>query len=131
MICPASAAAQTRGTLTLPLCAIDLDLGDHRHVGGEVLVLRKAEAAAALAVAFLARLPVGLLGDGLDHRARARILDMRQPERDRIGAGRGRQLVHEGLDREHVGIGAERAQRRHPQRHLLDEVVDDRWRGKS
>ena len=36
-----------------------------------------------------------------------------------------RQLVHEGLRREHVGVGAERAQRRHAHRHVLDEVMHD------
>ena len=48
---------------------------------------------------------------------------MFQPEFDRIGAGGGRQFVHEALDREHVVIGAERAHRRNPQRHRRDEVM--------
>ena len=48
---------------------------------------------------------------------------MLQPEFDRIGAGGDRELVHETLDREHVVIGAERAQRRNPQRHRRDEVM--------
>ena len=76
------------------------------------------------AVALLAVLPAGLLGHRLDHRPRARVLQMRETEGDRIGAGRSRQLVHEGFEREHVGIGAERAQRRDADRHVLDEMVD-------
>ena len=67
----------------------------------------------------------GLLGDRLDHGAGARVLHVGKAERDRIGTGRGRQLVEEGFEREHVGVGAERAQRRHPQRHVLHEVVHD------
>ena len=48
---------------------------------------------------------------------------MGEAERDRIGIGRKREFVDEELDREHVGVGAERAQRRHPDRHRLDEVM--------
>src|SRR5262249_56805101 len=36
---------------------------------------------------------------------------------------RERELVEEGFDREHVRVGTEGAQRRHPQRHLLDEMI--------
>ncbi len=66
----------------------------------------------------------GLPGHRLDHGAGARVLHVGEPEGDRIGAGRRRQLVHEGFEREHVGVGAERAQRRDPDRHVLHEVVD-------
>jgi len=41
--------------------------------------------------------------------ARARILDVPQAERHRVGAGRRRHLVHEGFQGEHVGIRAKRA----------------------
>ena len=74
--------------------------------------------------ALLSALPAGLLGHGLDHRPRARVLQMCETEGDRIGARRSRQLIHEGFEREHVGIGAERAQRRDADRHVLDEMVD-------
>ena len=66
-----------------------------------------------------------ICGDLLDHRPGARVLHVRKPERDRVGAGRERQFVHEGFRREHVGVGAERAQRGHADRHLLDEMVHD------
>ena len=50
---------------------------------------------------------------------------MRQTKRDRIGSGGERQLVHEGLSCEHVGVGAQCPQRGHPDRHVLDEMVHD------
>ena len=73
---------------------------------------------------FSSGLPAGLLGHRLDHGPRARVFQMCKAESDRIGAGRGRELIHEGFEREHVGIGAERAQRRDPDRHVLDEMMD-------
>src|SRR2546427_3414621 len=93
-------------------------------VAGEVLVLGKPDAAAARTVALLPGGPAGFLGDRLDHRPGARVAEMREPEGNRIDAGRGRQFIHEGLEREYVGVAAERAQRRHPDRHVLDEMGD-------
>ena len=56
--------------------------------------------------------PAGALRRRLDHRARARILQVAQAELHRIGAGRRGQLVDERLEREHVGVAAERARAR-------------------
>src|SRR6185503_19645670 len=103
--------------------AIHFNFGYHRNVGGHGLVARIADAAAAPAVALLARFPGGGPGYGLEHGALALVLDMCEAERHRVDAGRGRELVHEGLDREYVGIGAERAQRRGPHRIVHDQVV--------
>ena len=50
---------------------------------------------------------------------------MPQAEQDRIGAGRQRQLVHERFQREYIRIRTERAQRRHADRHVRQQVVDD------
>ena len=105
--------------------AVHVDIGDHRDVAREVLVLREREAAPARAVAFLPRLPARFLRARFDHRARARVLHVPQPELDRVGAGGDRQLVHERLEREHVGVGAERAQRRGADRHVGDVVQHD------
>ena len=104
-------------------CAIHFNLGYHRNVGGHGLVARIADAAAAPPITLLARFPGGGLGHGLDHGALALVLDVREAERHRVDAGGGRELVHEGLDRKHVGIGAERAQRRGAHRIFHDQVV--------
>ena len=104
---------------------VDLDVGDTGHVAGQVFILRKADAAAAAETACLARLPARHRGDLLDHRPRPRVLHMREPERDRIGLRQRRHLVHEGFHREHIGVGAKRAQRRHADRHLRNEMVHD------
>jgi hypothetical protein len=87
--------------------------------------LGKAEAAAAASVALDARLPVGGLGGRLHRGFSARVFHVRQPERDRIGAGRHGQFVHEGFHGEYVAVAAQRAQGRHAQRHILDQVIDD------
>ena len=42
---------------------------------------------------------------------------------DRVGIGRQRHLIHEALDREHIHVGAERAQRGNAHRHLRDEMA--------
>src|SRR4029079_16099465 len=89
---------------------VNHDLRHHRDIAGEILVFGKADAAAARTVALLSVLPAGLLGHSLDHGPRARVFQMCKAESDRIGAGRGRELIHEVFEREHVGIGAERAQ---------------------
>jgi hypothetical protein len=90
------------------VAAVNLDLRHYGHVASEILVLGKTDAAAARAVTLLAVFPAGFLGGRLDHRPRARIGEMREPERNRIDAGRGRELIHEGFEREYIGIGAER-----------------------
>jgi len=59
------------------------------------LPLRPGFQSAALAAAF-------------DHRLGARILEMREAERNRIGPRFRRQLVHERFDRRTRCIGAER-----------------------
>ena len=71
----------------------------------------------------LARLPGGGPGHGLDHGTLALIFNVREAERHGVDAGGGRELIHEGLDREYVGIGAERAQRRGAHRIVHDQVV--------
>src|SRR6185503_15326875 len=103
--------------------AIHFNFGYHRNVGGHGLVARIADAAAAPAVALLARFPGGGPGHGLDHGALALVVDVREAERHGVDAGGGRELVHEGLDREYVGISAERAQRRGAHRIVHDQVV--------
>src|SRR5205823_10592523 len=77
--------------LHLSALAIDLDLRDHRYVGGEVLVLRETDAAAAAVASARTGTPACLCCNGLDHRFRPRIGKMPQTELDRIGAGRERQ----------------------------------------
>src|SRR5262249_48530384 len=72
-----------------------------------------------------ARRPVGCLGHRLDHRPLAWIFRMREAEFDRVDGGRGRELVHEGFDREHVGIGSKRTQRRSPDWIVYDQVMGD------
>ena len=124
-IWPASTAATTRLTLTRPVLRIDLDVGRDGAVAGEVLVLGEREAAPARAVAAAARLPAGAPRGRLDHGARARILHVPQSELDRIDARRRRQLVDERLEREDVGVSAERPQRRGAQGRLRDVVLDD------
>src|SRR5215470_11149432 len=88
MMSPESTAAHARGT--------DLDIGDHRHIGGEVLVLGKSDPAALAAAPLFARLPIGLLCHGLDNRPPPRVFQMGKAERHRVGGGRKRQLVEEG-----------------------------------
>src|ERR1700704_3425270 len=66
---------------------VDCDLRHHGDVAGEVLVLGEADAAPARTIPRLSVLPAGLLGNGLDHRARARFLQMCETEGYRIGAG--------------------------------------------
>ena len=70
------------------------------------------------------RLPAGRARRRLEHRHRARIAEVAEPEAQRIGAGRRRQLVHEGLVGEGVLRRAEPAQRRHPQRRPIQGVHD-------
>ena len=55
---------------------------------------------------------------------------MRQPELDRVPVGFGRELVHERLHREHVEMRSQRPQRRCPQRHRRQQMIDDLIRRK-
>jgi hypothetical protein len=105
--------------------AIDFNLGHHGDVGSKRLVSGESYAAAARAVARLARFPAGFLRHRFNDRPRARVGEVGEPEGDRIDAGGERQFVHEGFDGEYVGIAAERAQRGHPDRHLRDEMIHD------
>jgi hypothetical protein len=56
-------------------------------------------------------LPAEALGRRHEDVARARIGELAQPERERILPAGNRELVHDRLDREHVRVGAQRAQR--------------------
>src|SRR6266403_373257 len=47
-----------------------------------------------------------------------------------ITARGGRKFIHERLEREHIGVGPEGAQRRDPQRHRGDQVVHNALLGK-
>src|SRR6266508_3350104 len=90
--------------------ALDLDLDCNCRIGGEILVACKAEAAAAVLRRPLAWPPAEALGGQLDDVARADVLQVPQPELDRVRVSRLRQLVHDALGREHVHVGAEPAQ---------------------
>ena len=95
-------------------------------VGREILVAGEGEAAAASASPALYAAQPNRSAASRDHVACARVVEMPQAELDGIGARAAtRQLVHEALDREHVHVGAERAQRRDAQRHVRHEVMDD------
>ena len=72
---------------------VDHDLRHHRDVAGRILVLGKADAAAARTVSLLSVLPASLLGHSLDHGPRPRVFQMCKAESDRIGADRGRELI--------------------------------------
>src|SRR5439155_1257994 len=89
---------------------LDLDVGRHRAVRGEVLVLGERDPATADAVALRVRPPSGALGRRLDHRTGARVLQVAETELHGIGAPRGGELVDEGLERKHVRVSAERAE---------------------
>ena len=47
---------------------------------------------------------------------------MLQAKLDRIDPGQDRQLIDRTLGREHIRIGAKRSQRRHPERHVRQEM---------
>ena len=74
--------------------------------------------------------PAGARGRRLEDGPRPRVPQMAQAQRQRILAALGRELVEEGLDRKYVGEGAERAQRRGPQRHREETVARDLEGGK-
>ena len=58
-----------------------------------------------------------------DHGAGARVVEMGEAEGDRVLVRGPRQLVHEALDGEDVGVGAERPHGGDAQRHVGQEVV--------
>src|SRR5262249_60208597 len=98
--------------------------GEERGIRLLVLVAHEREAEAAPGFS-PPRRPAGTLGRGREDRAGALVLEMSQPEGERVDPARVRQLVHEGLDREHVAVGAETPQRRGAERRLPAEVLDD------
>ncbi len=84
--------------------AIDLDFRDHRHAGSVALGVGDAAPGYDVAGLILARrgprVPAEFRRRRLDDGGVARILDVPQPELDRIEVQRRGQLVHEGLARE-------------------------------
>ena len=97
-----------------PQLAAGLDVGDDGAVGAAVLVARVADPAPGVLGhrRAPAREPRGLAHDV----CRARVVEVGDPEVDRVDVGRGRQLVDERLDREDVEVGAQRPHRGGPQR---------------
>ncbi len=95
-----------------PHFLLDLDLRHHGGERGDVLVAREAEAACHAVAEFRLFEPAAHLGRHLDHTPRTRIGQQREPVAHRVLARDLRQFVDERLDREHVGPGAETAQRR-------------------
>jgi hypothetical protein len=63
----------------------------------------------ACAFALVPSVPAGVARSALDDVPGTRIVEIAQPERDRVHASRARQLIDERFDREHVGVSAERA----------------------
>ena len=100
-----------------------LHLGDHRAVGAAALVTGVGDPAADVVRPRLVQ--TAPLGGGAQHVGGALVAQVREPERDRVGPGQLRQLVEERLDREHVEVRAERAQRRGTQRHRQRAVRHD------
>src|SRR5207245_7240103 len=96
--------------------AVDLDGRGHSAVAGEVLVFGKGESSTARTVPADTRSPARPLCCRLDHTTGARVLQVAETEVDRIGARCGRELVDEGLEREHVRVAAARPQRGGAQR---------------
>ena len=89
------------------------DLGNHRAVSAGVLVAGEADAVSR-AFAFHPLVPAGDDRSAFDHRASAAIGEVTQAKADGILSGCNGQFLHERFDGEHVGEGAERAQRRCP-----------------
>ena len=111
---------------------IDLHLGDHRAVCAEVLVFCESDAVTAALTGGPvppARAPRHRLdyraGTRVDDRPAPRIFEVAHAEGDHVDFGSLSELVHEGLDRKHVGVGAQRTQRRGAYWHLVHVVVDD------
>src|SRR5207244_11480664 len=83
-----------------------LDVGDDGQPAGHVLVAGVPDAAAP-AVGNNRGAPPGRLGYPLEHVPAALIVQMAEPELQRVDAGGHCQLVHERLDGEHVGKPAQ------------------------
>ena len=102
----------------------DLDLGDLRDVGA---VIERAGEAVPVPRGEL--LPIRAhFCDPLDNAAQARVVDVTQPERERVLLRSVSQLVDERLDREDVLRRRERAEVRGAQRRRLDVEDDTRAR---
>ena len=102
----------------------DLYLGYCSAISAQVLVPRESDTVAAAfggfpAVPFSA--PRSRFYDG----APTRIPKVSQAESNRVNPCSLSEFVHEGFDRKHVGVRAQRTQRRGPHRHLAYVVVDD------
>src|ERR1700674_4272256 len=78
--------------------AVDLDVDHGGRIHPDALVPAIRQAAAALAIAFLARQPSRLVDGSLQHRLRPGIPEMGKTERQGIAAGGLGEFVHEGLD---------------------------------
>ena len=108
----------------LPAVAVDQHLDDDRGIGLLVLVAREGETMAAAGFPPAAD-EAGVFGGGGEDRPSALVVEVAQPERQRVDVGGVRQRVHAGLDREHIGVGAEAAQRRRTEWRRTHEMLDD------
>src|SRR6185369_1084725 len=102
------------GNVHAPGAAVDRDIGDAGHVACEILVPGEAEATTvnsiALDVGLPASLPAGLHGSRFDHCPASRVLQMPQPELDRINPRRPSHLIQKGFKSKDVAISPESAQ---------------------
>ena len=89
---------------------VDLDLKSHRAITRDILVLGETDAASP-SLAFFPLVPTKEFSGFHDHVARALVLHEAQAILHRVHACRHRQLVDEGFNREHVGVGAKSARR--------------------
>ncbi len=122
---PLSTAATARTTRTRPLSRSTSTSHRDRAYAAEILVAREGEAAPRPRRARTEPPQPKRSPRARRRRARAGRRDGAGGTRpDRLCAAM-RELVHEALDREHVHVRAERAQRRHAQRHRRNEVMHD------
>src|SRR5258708_11722374 len=91
--------------------AVDLDVDHGGRIHPDALVPAKRQAAAALAIAFLARRPPRLVGGSLQHRLRPGIPEMGKTERQGIAAGSLGEVGHERLYGGDVAMRPERSER--------------------
>ena len=87
-----------------PDCFLDLDLSNYSGIGGEVLVLREADAAAPPGAGRRPAPPAAHLGYPLDDGAGSRIGEDRQAVGYGVLAGLGGQLIDKGFDRKHIKV---------------------------
>jgi len=104
----------------------DFDAG--RHVGALFSAARQAHAHPGLPLLH-ALGPLEPAGGLFEHRAEARIVEVRQAEVQRVAARQGGQLVHEALPGEIVGRGRQRAIRPLAQRRIGGHVAAARLAG--